>query len=47
MLHHCDLCPEQTMVHNFLKEQLLLNYIVTYGLSKSGSQFFKGTIVAI
>ena len=28
MLHHCDLCPEQTEVPNFLKEQLLLNYII-------------------
>ena len=28
MLHHCDLCPEQTVVHNFLKEQLLLNYMI-------------------
>ena len=27
MLHHCELCPEQTVVHNFLKEQLILNYI--------------------
>ena len=28
MLHHCDLCPEQTVVCSFLKEQLLLNYII-------------------
>ena len=28
MLHHCGLCPEQTMVPNFLKEQLLLNYVI-------------------
>ena len=27
MLHHCDLCPEQTVAYNILKEQLLLNYI--------------------
>ena len=27
MLHHCELCPEQTVAHNFLKEQLILNYI--------------------
>ena len=27
MLHHGDLCPEQTVVPNFLKEQLLLNYM--------------------
>ena len=27
MLHHCDLCPEQTVACNILKEQLLLNYI--------------------
>ena len=27
MLHHCDLCPDQTVVRNFLKKQLLLNYI--------------------
>ena len=25
MLHQCDLCPEQTVACNFLKEQLLLN----------------------
>ena len=28
MLHHCDLCPQQTVVCNFLKEQLLLNYMI-------------------
>ena len=28
MFHHCDLCPEQTVVCNFLKEQLLLNYMI-------------------
>ena len=28
VLHHCDLCPEQTVVRNFLKEQLLLNYMI-------------------
>ena len=28
MLHHCDLRPEQTVVRNFLKEQLLLNYMI-------------------
>ena len=28
MLHHCNLCPEQTRAHNFLKEQLLLNYMI-------------------
>ena len=30
MLHHCDFCPEQTVVHNFLKEQLLLNYLTDH-----------------
>ena len=28
MLHHCDLCPEQTVVQNLLKEQLLLNFMI-------------------
>ena len=28
MLHHCDECPEQTVIQNFLKEQLLLNYMI-------------------
>ena len=28
MLNHCDLCPEQTVVHNFLKEKVLLNYMI-------------------
>ena len=28
MLNHCDLCSEQTVVHNFLKEKLLLNYMI-------------------
>ena len=28
MLHYCDLCPKQTVVHNFLKEQLLLKYMI-------------------
>ena len=28
MLHHCDLYPEQKVVSNFLKEQLLLNYMI-------------------
>ena len=28
MLHHCDLCPDQTVVRNFLKKQLVLNYII-------------------
>ena len=27
-LHHCDSCPEQSVVHSFLKEYLLLNYII-------------------
>ena len=29
MLHHYDLCPEQTVVCSFLKEQLLLNYMIS------------------
>ena len=28
LLHHCDLCPEQTVVHSFLKERLPLNYMI-------------------
>ena len=28
VLHHCDLCPEQTVVCNFLKKQLFLNYMI-------------------
>ena len=28
MMDHSDLCPEQTVVCNFLKEQLLLNYTI-------------------
>ena len=28
MLHHCDLCPEQTVVQNLLKEQLPLNFMI-------------------
>ena len=30
MMHHCYLWPEQTVVHDFLKEQLLLNYMILY-----------------
>ena len=28
MLDHCELCLEQTVVPYFLKEQLLLNYLI-------------------
>ena len=30
MLHHCDLCPEQIVVSNILKEQLPLNYMTDF-----------------
>ena len=28
MLHHCDMRPEKTVACNFLKEKLLLNYMI-------------------
>ena len=28
MLHHCDLCTEKTVIHNILREQWLLNYMI-------------------
>ena len=34
MLHHCDLCPEQTVIQNFLKEHLLVNCVTDDSIIK-------------